>query len=109
MTDSKKKMADLREKLESELRSMGESLSNLRLQANLGKMELKQKLEELGGKLDSRYRSSKESIETLAREGADEGSRIAKSLQAGWKELLATHRELSEKAEREAKGDRKPS
>ena len=77
-------------------------IDSLRVQANLGKMELRDKLEDVGGTLKPAYHRAKDTLAELVRGGAGETVNLAKSLQAGWSELLETHSELSKKAQEEA-------
>lgn len=85
-------------RLQQEYDTMRARVDKLRVQTNLGKMELRDKLEDIRETLDPVYRRAKTDLTELARSGATEASNFAKSLQAGWESLRDTHRELSKKA-----------
>lgn len=89
---------ETKKKLQEEYDAMRGRIDAVRLQTNLGKMELRDKLEDIRETLDPVYRRAKNDLTELARGGATEVSNFAKSLQAGWEALVKTHRELSKKA-----------
>lgn len=94
-------MARAREELEG----MRTRFDELRVQANLGRKELRDELDRLGEKLGPAHRKAKQVFEEALRSGAEEVRTLGSSLQAGWGELVRTHEELSREleAERDAK------
>ena len=90
------------EDLRAELDDWRSRFDHLRVQANLGKRELRDKLDELGRELDPPYQRARKTLESLAKEGADEARTLAASLRAGWEELYRTYRERREESERDA-------
>lgn len=86
------------QKLQEELDGMRTRLDELRVRGNLGKMELRDKLTEYRTSLEPAYLKAKAKIADLSKAGAEESKTVAKSLVAGWDELLKTHKELSEEA-----------
>ncbi len=89
---------ETKHRLQEEYDAMRARVDSVRLQTNLGKMELRDKLEDIRSTLDPVYRRAKNDLTELARNGATEASNFAKSLQAGWETLRETHRDLSKKA-----------
>lgn len=87
--------------LRGELDRWRARLDELRLQANLGKMEARDRLDDLEQRLQPAYQTATRRLSEVVDDGKEEARVLAKSLQAGWKELLETHRELRERADRE--------
>lgn len=83
--------------LRGELDRWRARLDELRLQANLGKMELRDRLSEIENRLEPAYQSASRRLAEVVDGGKDEARVLARSLQAGWKEVLETHRELRER------------
>ena len=102
-------MNDKTQETQVEYESMRARLEHLRIQANLGKMEARAKLDELGRAMEPAYRRAKSTLSELAKSGAQESVRLAKSMQAGWEELMETHRELVRKSKEQAPHDSKRS
>jgi hypothetical protein len=101
MTDDPPKGENPLKDENAELESLRSRLDHLRVQANLGRKELRDKLGELERVLDPAYRKAKQRLAERAGSGADEVRVLARSLQAGWDQLVRTHRELSREADRE--------
>lgn len=80
--------------LRGELDRWRARFDQLRLQANLGKMELRDTLDELEQQLQPAYRKASGELSRVVGEGKEEARVLARSLQAGWQEVLETHREL---------------
>ena len=89
------------DKLREELDGWRTRLDQLRLQANLGKMELRDKLQELGERIEPAHRRAMKRLSELAKDGASEAQILSRSLQAGWDQLRRTHRDLSRESEQE--------
>ena len=103
MTDEKLKG------MEEELESWRTRLDKLRLKANLGKMELRDKLSELGELLEPAHQRASKILGSVAEAGTEEARNLARSLNAGWEEVIRTHRKASAEAaqEKAAEHDRK--
>ncbi|MFT5733115.1 MAG: hypothetical protein ACJA2W_003859 [Planctomycetota bacterium] len=95
-------MKETTSKAQAELAAMRARLDELRVQGKLGRMELHDNLVEFKGKLDPSYTRAKSAITDLAASGIKESLRIAKSLEAGWKELRSTHQALLDEAAQKA-------
>ncbi|HPF13199.1 MAG: hypothetical protein H6830_10925 [Planctomycetes bacterium] len=93
-------MKDKTAMIKEELAAMRAKMEELRVQGNLGKMELRDKLAEVKGTLDPAFQKAKGTIKDLASSGIDESVKLARSLEAGWAELWKTHQSLSAEAER---------
>jgi hypothetical protein len=90
--------------LKAELESLRARLEQLRVQANLGGKELRDRLKELEAVVEPAYAKAKKRLSESVRTGAAEAKILARSLLAGWEELVAKHRELSQQAERKRTG-----
>jgi hypothetical protein len=90
------------DRLRSELDDWQARLDNLRVQAKLGKMEARDQLLELVSRLEPTFREAETRLEEIAASGSKEARILGKSLLAGWRELLRTHRESSAEAQRES-------
>lgn len=84
------------EELSGELDSWRARYDELRLKANLGKMELRDKLTELEDRFEPAYRSASQRLGVAIEGGKDEAKTLAKSLKAGWEAVRATHKDLRE-------------
>ena len=95
---------DPHERLRSELDGWRARFDHLRVQVGLGKLEARDKLRELERQLRPALDDARGKLDALARGGATEVRVLAKSLRAGYEELLRTHAELSREAGR-ARGE----
>jgi hypothetical protein len=86
------------EELSSELDRWRARYDELRVQANLGKMELRDKLGELEERFEPAYRTASQRLGKAIEEGKGEAKTLAESLKAGWEAVRTTHRELREKS-----------
>ncbi|MEZ5976981.1 MAG: hypothetical protein R3F34_02020 [Planctomycetota bacterium] len=86
------------EMLKRELDAVRARVDGLRVQANLGKKELRDAVEELRTKIEPGYEKAKKTLGEAAATGARESQAVAKSLMAGWDEVRRTYRSYSEKA-----------
>ena len=95
--------------MEEELEGWRSRLDHLRLKANLGKMELRDRLGELGELLEPAHQRASRILGDVAQAGTEEARTLARSLRAGWEELVRTHRQAAAEAGREkaAKHDEK--
>jgi len=82
------------EELRGELDHWRARYDELRLKANLGKMELRDKLGELETRFEPAYRSASQRLGKAVEEGKGEAKTLAQSLKAGWEAVRETHREL---------------
>ena len=80
-------MSKTLDKMEKELGSWRTKLDELRVQANLGKKELRDRHPDLVKDFDDAYRSAKESMGKLADTGISGGRTVVDGLEAGWDEL----------------------
>ncbi len=83
------------ETLRSELDVLKQRVDTLRVQGNLGKMELRDALDDLGGTIEPKYRAAKKTISEALDSGIEESKTLAKSVQAGWDELRRTYESMS--------------
>jgi hypothetical protein len=86
------------ELLKRELEMMQTRMDELRVQANLGKRELRDAVDGLRSKFDSTYDQAKKTLGEAAATGARESQTVAKSLLAGWEEVRRTYKKLSEES-----------
>ncbi len=88
---------DVLGRVKGELDRWQATLDEVRLQAGLGKLELREKRDEALKAFDKSYRESKALLEGVREEAEGEVSTLKRSLEAGWKELRRTYDELSRK------------
>ena len=84
------------EELKGELDRWRARYDELRLKANLGKMELRDKLGEMEERFEPAYRTATDRLGKAIEEGKGEARTLAESLKAGWEAVRKTHRELRE-------------
>lgn len=87
--------------MEDELESWRTRLDQLRVKATLGKMELRDKLGELGELLEPAHQRALQILSDVTEAGTEEVRTLARSLNAGWEELLRTHRKAAAEADQE--------
>ena len=87
--------------MEEELDTWRTRLDQLIVKANLGRMELRDKLHDLGELLDPAHQRAKQILSDAAHAGTEEAKNLARSLNAGWEELVRTHRQASAEASQE--------
>ncbi len=84
------------ERLKNELGQWQTRLEELRLQAGLGKLELRDRRDEVLRSFDSSYRSARERLDGLRETAQGEAGIFRKSVEAGWQELRRTYERLRE-------------
>ena len=89
------------QKLHDEFNEWRGRFDRLRVQANLGRKELRDKLGELQQQVEPVHQRAKQRLSDITREGVEETRVLASSVSAGWEQLRRTHRELSLELERE--------
>jgi hypothetical protein len=89
------------EGMQGELDGWKAKLDEVRLKANLGKMELRDRLEELGQVMEPAQNRARKTLGVLAQAGSKEACALARGLQAGWEELVRAHRQATAEAQRE--------
>lgn len=80
-------MSELFDKLEKDLTSWRTRLDELRVQANLGKLELRDRHPELVEDFDEAYESAKQGLGKLGQSGVSTARTVVDGLEAGWDEL----------------------
>lgn len=86
------------DELRADLERWRGKVEHLRVQASLGRMELRDKVRELGEEIAPVHARAKEQIGKLLESGVEEAGRVARSLQSGWEEVLRSHRDLKDRA-----------
>ena len=85
---------DIQKRLKKELEDWRTRLGELRVQASLGKMELRDKKEELERAFERARSEAERKLGELKKTGGAELSAVTKSIEAGWDELRKTYAEL---------------
>lgn len=80
-------MSELFDKLEKDLSTWRTKLDELRVQANLGKLELRDRHPELVEDFDAAYENAKEGLGKLGSSGVSTARTVVDGLEAGWEEL----------------------
>lgn len=91
------KKDDLKSRLQREIDDWRTRFGELRVQASLGKMELRDKKEELERTFESARQDAKKKLDELRATGGKELDAVVKGLEAGWDELRKTYSELAPK------------
>ena len=87
---------DVLERLKGEVGQWRTRLDELRLQAGLGKLELRDRREEVMKNFDRSYRDARKRLDEVSGGAQGELETLRKSVDAGWKELRKTYDELRE-------------
>lgn len=85
---------DVLQRVRGEMEKWQATFDEVRLQAGLGKMELREKRDEVLRAFDGSYREARERIDEVRGEAQGEVENLRKSVEAGWAELRRTYEEL---------------
>lgn len=88
---------DVLGRVKGEMEKWQATLDEIRLQAGLGRLELREKRDEALKAFDKSYREAKGLLEGVREEAQGEAAALKRSLEAGWTELRKTYEELSRK------------
>lgn len=88
---------DVLQRVKGEMERWEATLDEIRLQAGLGKLELREKRDEFLRSFDESYREARERIEEVRGSAQGELTALQHSLEAGWKELRRTYEELRDR------------
>jgi len=88
------------EGMQGELDGWRARLDEVRLKANLGKMELRDRLAELGQVLEPAQARARKTLGEFAQAGSEEARVLASALHSGWEELVRSYHEAAAEAER---------
>lgn len=87
--------SELLKRLQQEVDSWRARLDELRVQASLGRLELRDKKEELERSFEKARADASRKLSELKKTGGQEVDAVARSVEVAWEGLVKTYRELS--------------
>lgn len=97
--------SELLRKLEAEVDAWRSRLGELRVQASLGRMELRDKKEELERSFEAARADAAKKLAELRKTGGQEVDAVVRSVEVAWEGLRQTYKELSPRA-KEKRGEK---